>query len=200
MLAALFLMLVQVEARCPSCTTSLKDVRLCAPHAEEEHALLARATKRLTSKVAGERMAALDELARSTFAHVNAPSKRVADRLVAALDDESFEVRTHAAGRLGRPQNAVVALTGLLEAFSSTEAEREKLDKEIARLRERQIGPPRPREKQLAELKRDEAAAGRRREDLVAWRSVLLGQLAFFPDDLVVEAFLRAPRGLASGG
>ena len=200
MLAALFLMLVQVEARCVSCTTTSKDVRLCAPHAEEEHALFARAGKRLSSKEDKERMAALDELARSTFAHVNAPSKRVADRLVAALDDESFEVRTYAAERLGRPQNALVALAGLLEAFDATEAERAKLDKEITRLRERQVGPPRAREKQLAELKRDEAAAGRRREDLLTWRGALLAQLAFFPDDRVVEAILQAPRGLTLGG
>src|SRR5215470_18387187 len=96
MLAALIILLAQ-GSTCPACSTSGKDVHLCAPHADEERAAFTRAAKQLGSKEASERFAGLDELAATTRTHVNAPSKRVADRLVAALGDESYAVRSHAA-------------------------------------------------------------------------------------------------------
>jgi hypothetical protein len=200
MLAALLLAWTQASGPCPVCTTTGKDVRLCAPHADEERAVFARAGKRLSSKDAAERVAALEEFAALTRAHVNAPSARVADRIVGALDDESFDVRKRAAELLGPPQNALVAVAGLLEAFQATEAERERQQKGLDKIRAKQVGPPRPRENQLADLKHDEELATRTMESLLEWRAALLAQLARFPDDRVVTAILKAPRGLALGG
>jgi len=196
----LLVALVQAPGTCPACTTTGKEVHLCTPHAEEERAVLARVAKRLGSKEASERIAGLDELALATRSHVNAPSKRVADRLAAALEDESYEVRTHAAALLGPPQNALSAMAGLLDAFHAIEGEREKIGKEVEKVRAKQIGSPQPRESQLAELKRDEEAGKRKLEVFMDWRAALLAQLARFPDDRVVDAILRAPRGLALGG
>lgn len=182
MIAALFLTLVQDLAPCSACSVSGKEAHLCAPHADEEKQVLARAAKRSGSKDPGERAAALEELAQLTRTHVNAPSRRVVERLCSAFDDESYAVRTRAAELLGAPQNAVAALSGLLEGFRSAEAERVRLEKERDRLRMKQVGSPRPRESQMAELKSAEVANVKQGVELLRWRSSVLAQLGHFPE------------------
>jgi hypothetical protein len=200
MLAALFLTWFQVGEPCAACSTAGKEVRVCAPHAEEERKVFASAGRSLSSRDSAERIAGLEELARLTFTHVNAPSKRLAERLASALDDDSLEVRKRAAELLGPPQNAVVAMGALLGAFKASEGERDKVQKRQQRLVERQRGPQSPDGKKLKELKLEEGECARQLEALVGWRSVLLGQLVRFPDERVVDAILKEPRGFDFGG
>ena len=202
MLLAVFLVtLVQALERCPACSTTGKDVRLCAPHAEEERSFFTRAGKRLGSKDPAERIAGLEELAGLTRGHVNAPSRRVAERLASAFEDESYALRERVTELLGPPQNALVSLPALLAAFRACEDERGRLEKEGDRLHARRVGRPEPRESKLEELSRAEAANERQKEPLLGWRTALLQQLARFPDDRVVETILElAPRDLVLGG
>lgn len=201
MLPALVLTLLQGLAPCPACSVEGKEAHLCAPHADEEKQVLARAAKRSGSKDPDERAAALDELARLTHAHANAPSRRVAERLCSAFDDDSYAVRRHAAELLGPPQHAEAALSGLLEALRSAENERLRLEKERQKLRTKQAGSPRPRESQMAQLKSAEAENVAQGAALLLWRAAVLEQLGTLPDDRVVDAILElTPRDLALGG
>lgn len=201
MLPTLVLTLLQGLAPCPACSVEGKEAHLCAPHADEEKQGLARAAKRMSSKDPGERAAALDELAQLTHAHVNAPSRRVAERLCSAFDDDSYAVRRHAAELLGPPQHAVAALSGLLDALRSAESERLRLEKERQKLRTKQAGSPRPRESQMAQLKSAEAENVAQCTALLHWRAAVLEQLGTLPDDRAVDAILElAPRDLALGG
>lgn len=101
---------------CDDCSTR----RLCKPHAQAEAEALARLEPELDSEEAGVRMAALKELAALTEAHQNAPGQAVAERLAAALEDDSLRVRERALRLLTdgqHPEVTVEALTGVLGSF-----------------------------------------------------------------------------------
>ena len=91
--------------------------KLCAPHTEEERAVLEQLAPALASKAISERIDALREVAELTMEHENAPSEAVAKVLAAGCADESLRVRSIAIDLLTEgqePETAVVGITLVL--------------------------------------------------------------------------------------
>src|SRR5262245_401560 len=191
MLATLVLTLVHALERCAQCSTSAKDVSLCEVHAREERSTFARVAGGLGASDPAARSAALEALADLTTAHDNAPSRRVAERLASALKDPSFPVRERAAELLGPPQNALVALSALLDALRDAERELGRAWKELG-------WAPGRLDSTRGALARVGFNYSEGVRTLEHWRAALLAQLARCPDDRVVEAILKlTPRGLS---
>lgn len=187
MLVTLFLAATLSQHACADCGLVDRKVRLCATHAEEERVAFNGARKQLASKLAAERIAALESLGRLTRTHVNAPSEKVARGIADALEDESSAVRECAANLLGPPQHALVSMEALLDALSAAEKELRHLLKEKKELQVKSWGSG-LRGTEKTELETDLRRNERARESCLAWRRIVLARLGLFPDERVVAA------------
>jgi hypothetical protein len=192
MISALLLWLAPAVETCSACARNGLEVRLCAPHADEDRLVLAREGKRLRSKDEAERLATLEAAANLTRAHENAPSPRVVKFLGGALKSESVAVRVRAAQLLGPPQHAVASLDELLGALKAHERD---LDKEFedgfpsvpGLGRDTSIGKL---SKEIGKAKKEAEALWARVEVLTQGKAAICTQLALFPDDRAVSAIL----------
>lgn len=190
--------LVSFES-CSACSTSGRNVELCVVHAaeeiavEEELAAFEREGGRLATKDPAGYVVVLDKLAALTEGHTNAPSERVVRLIAAGLEHESFEVRTHVAGLLGRPQHAQASLKALVTALAKIKPELATLQTKIDALIKKWLKSD---QGNLDEAK----ACAARRTALTHWRHALIERISTFPDNEAVDAILaHTDRNLLTG-
>jgi hypothetical protein len=191
MIAAWILAGVLALDVCDACRVADTKVILCAPHASAEKTALTSCGKGLRAKDEKQRIAALEELARATDAHTNAPSPRIVEMLRRGTKDESFTVRKRAVELLGAPQHGPAALDALVDALREYDKEMRAAFDDLRKGGLEPIDPKKPAKKQHEDMKEATLklmTATERVERLRELGGVVAAQLERFPDDDSVEA------------